>query len=48
MARVRFSSNQSIIDHVKKRTTIGRGKLKMSAMNKAKRRTYKKYRGQGK
>lgn len=48
MARVRYSGNQSVIDHVKKRTTIGRGKLKTSAMNKAKRRTYKKYRGQGK
>ena len=31
----------STIEHVKKRTTIGRGRLKMSAMNKNKRRSYK-------
>ena len=38
----------STIDHVSKRTTIGRGKLKMSSMNKNKRRSYKPYVGQGK
>ena len=38
----------STIEHVKKRTTIGRGRLKMSSMNKHKRRSYKPYRGQGK
>jgi len=38
----------STIEHVKKRTTIGRGRLKMSAMNKNKRRSYKPYVGQGK
>ena len=31
-----------------KRTTIGRGKIKTSSMNKHKRRTYKAYNGQGK
>jgi hypothetical protein len=31
-----------------KGTSIGRGKIKTSSMNKDKRRSYKKYRGQGK
>ena len=31
----------STIEHVKKRTTIGRGRLKMSSMNKNKRRSFK-------
>ena len=31
-----------------KRTTIGRGKIKTSSMNKHKRRSYKAYNGQGK
>lgn len=31
----------------KKGTTIGRGRIKTSSMNKSKRRSYKKYRGQG-
>ena len=30
-----------------KRTTIGNGKMAMSKMNKHKRRSYKRYRGQG-
>ncbi len=38
----------STIEHVKKRTTIGRGRLKMSSMNKHKRRQFKAYKGQGK
>jgi hypothetical protein len=38
---------ESTINHVKKRTTIGRGRLKMSSMNKHKRRNYKAYNGQG-
>ena len=33
---------------IPKRTTIGRGKIGFSTMNKHKRRSYKKYRGQGK
>ena len=40
--------NTSTIDHVSKKTTIGRGRLKMSSMNKNKRRSYKPYVGQGK
>ena len=31
-----------------KRTSIGGGRVKMSSMNKHKRRSYKKYKGQGK
>ena len=38
----------STVEHVSKRTTIGRGRLKMSSMNKSKRRSYKAYNGQGK
>lgn len=30
-----------------KRTSIGRGKVKMSSMNKSAKRSFKKYRGQG-
>ena len=30
-----------------KRTSIGGGRVKMSSMNKHKRRSFKKYRGQG-
>lgn len=33
---------------VHKRTSIGHGKLKTSSMNKTQRKSYKKYRGQGK
>ena len=36
------------IIHLPKTTSIGNGKTKMSSMNKHKRRSYKKYRGQGK
>jgi len=32
---------------IPKRTSIGRGKIGFSTMNKHKRRSYKKYRGQG-
>jgi len=32
---------------VKKKTSIGRRNVKMQTMNKAKKRGYKKYRGQG-
>jgi len=35
------------IIHIPKRTSIGNGKTKMSSMNKHKRRTYKKYKNQG-
>ena len=35
------------IIHLPKSTSIGDGKIKMSSMNKNKKRSYKKYRGQG-
>lgn len=42
--------NQSIkvLEPTRKATSIGRGLLKKSSMNKHKRRSFKKYRGQGK
>jgi hypothetical protein len=43
-----IGGGSSTIEHVKKRTTIGRGRLKMSSMNKNKRRSHKPYVGQGK
>jgi|ETNmetMinimDraft_21_1059911.scaffolds.fasta_scaffold305657_2 hypothetical protein len=46
MAKLFGTSNN--IDHKPKGTSIGRGKFKKSSMNKSKRRSYKKYRGQGK
>lgn len=33
---------------IKKKTSIGNGKLSKGMMNKSKRRTFKAYRGQGK
>ena len=38
---------ESTHESVHKRTSIGRGRLKMSSMNKSKKASYKKYRGQG-
>jgi hypothetical protein len=38
----------SAIEHVVKKTTIGNGRVSTSTMNKHKRRSFKKYRGQGK
>lgn len=43
-----LKSIESIIDHKPKRTSIGNGKIKKSSMNKSKKRSYKKYNGQGK
>jgi hypothetical protein len=34
-------------DNPGKSTSIGRGRVKLSSMNKSKKRSYKKYRGQG-
>jgi hypothetical protein len=36
------------IEHVVKKTTIGHGRISTSTMNKAKKRSFKKYVGQGK
>jgi hypothetical protein len=41
-------SNSALLIHIPKRTTIGDGKIRMSSLNKSKRRSYKAYRGQGK
>jgi hypothetical protein len=35
------------IEHVSKKTTIGHGRISTSTMNKSKRRSFKKYKGQG-
>lgn len=50
MAKQLKSGNAKTIlnDSGIKGTSIGRGKIKTSSMNKSKRRNYKKYRGQGK
>ena len=37
----------SVFEPTKKRTSIGRGKVKTSSMNKHKRRSFKKYGRQG-
>jgi hypothetical protein len=45
-----MAKQQKIITNIislPKRTTIGGGKIGFSTMNKYKRRSYKKYRGQG-
>ena len=46
MARVRFDSNKPKHVRIAKKTSIGR-RPKMSSMNKNKKRTCTKYRGQG-
>ena len=40
-------SSSALLVHIPKRTTIGDGPIRMSSLNKHKRRSYKKYRGQG-
>jgi len=35
------------VEKAPKGTSIGRGRVKMSSMNKARKRNFKKYRGQG-
>ena len=42
-----FKSSSNTHTTVSKKTSIGRGNLKTSSMNKNKKRSYKKYRGQG-
>jgi len=48
MARVKFNPNIDVHETVKKKTSIGGRRISKSMMNKSKRRSYKKYRGQGK
>ncbi len=44
---MRKQTQGNAIEHVVKKTTIGNGRISTSTMNKHKRRSYKKYRGQG-
>lgn len=44
--RATYGTTQSI-DPTHKRTSIGGGKIKMASMNKSKKASFKKYRGQG-
>jgi len=48
MAKVKTSLSARVHEPVHKRTSIGGARPKTSTMNKAKKRSYKKYRGQGK
>jgi len=48
MARVKFNPNIEAHETTKKKTSIGGGKHSKCMMNKSKRRSYKKYKGQGK
>jgi len=47
MARVKFNKDLVAHETTKKKTSIGGGRLSKTMMNKSKRRSYKKYRGQG-
>jgi len=47
MARKAKSYITSVFEPTKKRTSIGRGIVKMATMNKHKKRSFKKYRRQG-
>lgn len=49
MARTKFDTNKSVLEPTRKKTSIGAkdSMIKTSSMNKNKRRSYKKYRGQG-
>jgi len=44
---VKFKSTTGTIEKNNKKTSIGRGRVKMASMNKSKKRSYKRYRGQG-
>jgi len=43
----RSKVSESVYEPKPKRTSIGRGTVKMSSMNKNRKRTYKKYNKQG-
>ena len=47
MARVKFDKEKITHETTPKKTSIGGGRLSKTMMNKSKRRSYKKYRGQG-
>lgn len=43
----KVSIGMSIVEPNNKKTSIGRGNVKTSSMNKTRRKAFKKYRGQG-
>lgn len=43
----KVSIGMSIVEPTNKKTSIGRGNVKTSSMNKTRRKAFKKYRGQG-
>jgi hypothetical protein len=45
---VKYKKTQTSITNIRKGTSIGRRPKSMATMNKHKKRSYKKYRGQGK
>ena len=47
MARVKFDKDKAAHETTKKKTSIGGGRHSKTMMNKSKRRSYKKYKGQG-
>ena len=47
MAKSSGTSKVILNQNACKGTSIGRGRIKTSSMNKSKRRTFKRYRGQG-
>lgn len=47
MAKAKAGLGVAVHEPTRKGTSIGRGLLKRSSMNKSKKRSYKKYRGQG-
>ena len=48
MAKVKQGSNKIILNNTNgKGTSIGHGNIKTSSMNKSKKRSFKRYRGQG-
>lgn len=48
MAKSGTSGNSKLNSNPPKKTSIGDSRVKLSSMNKSKKRGYKKYRGQGK
>lgn len=47
MARVKFNKDAIVHETQPKKTSIGSGRHSKAMMNKSKRRSYKKYKGQG-
>lgn len=47
MAKAKYDKEKVIHETIPKGTSIGRGHLKLNSMNKKKRASFTKYRGQG-